>query len=146
MLAYNPSANPLNTNEWAFPLCECIHIASFALSIGTIGFVDLSLLGVNLVDRSPAELLRSTQPWTLGGICLVIVSGLLIFSSDPVMYLHNDAFRLKILALLLAILFHYFVYRRTVLNGAGIRLFAAGIVSLLLWSSTILGGVFIAFY
>jgi hypothetical protein len=41
MLAYDPATNPLNNNEWSFPLLEIIHIASFAVSIGTIFIVDL---------------------------------------------------------------------------------------------------------
>ena len=45
MLAYDPSTNPLNNNEWSYPLAECVHIASMALSIGCIVLVDLRLLG-----------------------------------------------------------------------------------------------------
>ena len=38
MLIYGLNANPLNSNEWAFPLIECFHITSFALSIGLLIF------------------------------------------------------------------------------------------------------------
>ena len=53
---YDPATNPLNNNEWAFPLFECIHIAMFAMSIGTIALVDFRLLGLALRSRSPIEL------------------------------------------------------------------------------------------
>ena len=33
---YDPANNPLNTNEWAFPVCEVLHIVGFAMLIGTI--------------------------------------------------------------------------------------------------------------
>jgi hypothetical protein len=41
---YDPASNPLNNNEWSFPLFECIHIAMFAMSIGTIALVDFQCL------------------------------------------------------------------------------------------------------
>ena len=38
-LAYDVANNPLNTNEWAFPVCEVLHIIGFAIAIGTITMV-----------------------------------------------------------------------------------------------------------
>ena len=62
MLAYDPASNPLNNNEWSFPLLEILHIAGFTLSIGTIAVVDLRLLGLGLLRHSAKELLRATAP------------------------------------------------------------------------------------
>lgn len=43
MLAgYDLADNPLNKIEWAFFAAECVHIASLALSIGTIELLRLS--------------------------------------------------------------------------------------------------------
>ena len=52
-LAYDPSSNPLNTNEWAFPVCEVLHILGFAVAIGTIAMVDLRLLGIGMKRNRP---------------------------------------------------------------------------------------------
>jgi hypothetical protein len=112
MLIYDLNANPLNSNEWAFPLTECFHITSFALSIGTIVFVDLKLLGVALKRHTAAQALKDTS-----GLIIVILSGLMIFSSDPIMYLHNASFRYKVSNLLLAIVFNYTVHRTVALRG-----------------------------
>jgi hypothetical protein len=146
LLRYDPATNPLNTIEWAFPLCECFHIVAFAFSIGTIALVDLRLFGMGLDDRSPAQLLRDTEIWTLLGLAVVITSGLAIFSSDPVLYLNNSPFQWKMLGLLLAIVFNYTIHRRIVLGhptpSGGMAV--AG-VSLALWFSLVLAGVFIAF-
>ena len=146
MIAYDPATNPLNTNEWAFPLCECFHIVAMAFSIGTIALVDLRLFGFGMTDRTPAQLVRDTEIWTLLGLAVVITSGLAIFSSDPVHYIHNGPFQLKMLALLLAIVYNYTIHRRTALaysSPAG-NIAVAG-VSILLWFSLVLAGVFIAF-
>jgi hypothetical protein len=145
LLAYDPATNPLNTNEWAFPLCECLHIAAFAFSIGTIALVDLRLFGFGLDDRSPAQLLRDTEIWTLAGLAVVITSGLAIFSSDPVHYVRNGAFQWKMLGLLVALVFNYTIHRRVVLASAGRGAVVVGGVSLLLWFSLVLFGVFIGF-
>lgn len=145
-LAYDPNTNPLNQNDWAFPLAECFHIASFALSIGTIAVVDLRMLGLGLMKRTPAQLLKDTGLWTLAGLVIVITSGLAIFSSDPVMYYRNNSFRFKILALLAGIIYNYTVHRKVALSGASPGLnMAVGAVSIIIWLSVVFGGIFIAF-
>jgi hypothetical protein len=106
MPIYDLNANPLNNNEWAFPLTECFHIASFALSIGTIALVDLRLLGLALPNQTASQLLKGTSLWTMAGFIVVIFSGLLIFSSDPLTYLHNASFQFKMAVLLLGIVYN----------------------------------------
>ena len=146
MLAYDPSTNPLNNNDWAFPLLEIIHIAGFAFSIGTIALVDLRLLGVGLRNQSSAQLLKDTMPWTLVGLAVMLMTGPLIFSSDPNMYLHNPSFVYKMVLLLAAILYHYTIHRKVALSDPSPAIgVPVGIVSLALWVSVIAGGLFIAF-
>src|SRR5215472_1348971 len=95
--------NPLNESPLAFPVLECIHIAGFALSIGTVALVDLRLLGVGIKGEKPSELARDLSVWTLSGIVTMIMSGLLLFSSDPDRYYLNGAFQTKMVLLVLAI-------------------------------------------
>jgi hypothetical protein len=145
-LAYDPATNPLNTNEWAFPVCEVLHIIGFAIAIGTITMVDLRLLGIGMKKESAADLVKDTAPWTLGGLALVLISGPLIFSSDPNMYLRNQSFRFKITCLVLAIIWNYTFHRWAALSKKeGAVPFLAGLGSLLLWVSVVFGGIFIAF-
>ena len=145
-LAYDVANNPLNTNEWAFPVCEVLHILGFAVAIGTITMVDLRLLGVGLKKESAADLLKGTAPWTLGGLALVLISGPLIFSSDPNMYLRNQSFRFKITCLVLAILYNYTIHRKVALSQTtGGLAVLVGLISLALWISVVFGGIFIAF-
>lgn len=146
MLIYDLNANPLNANEWAFPLTECFHITSFALSIGTIMLVDLRLLGVAWKDQTAAQLLKDTGLWTLAGLIIVITSGLLIFSSDPLRYIYNYGFQGKMLALLLAILFNYTIHRKVVLsNPSPMTAKLVGAMSIFLWILVPFGGIWISF-
>jgi uncharacterized protein DUF6644 len=145
-LAYDPATNPLNNNEWSFPLLEIIHILGFALSIGTIAVVDVCMLGLGLKNQSPAQLYRDTAPWTLAGLVVMLTTGPAIYSSDPRMYNLNMSFRFKIVALLVAILYHYTVHRKAALASAsgGTAKLVSGL-SLALWVSVVAGGLFIAF-
>jgi hypothetical protein len=145
-MIYSSSANPLNTNEWAFPLTECFHIAAMALSIGTIALVDMRLLGLGIARRTAGEVLADTELWTLAGLAIVITSGLLIFSSDPVAYVRNGPFLFKMAMLVTAIVYNYTIHRRVARGtpSSFTRKVVAG-VSLALWCSLVFAGIFIAF-
>jgi hypothetical protein len=145
-IPYDPATNPLNNNEWSFPLLEIIHIVGFAIAMGTIFLVDLRLFGVGLRRRLQSQLSRDLAPWTLGGLAAVLISGPLIFTSDPNMYLNNSSFRFKMGALLIAILFQYTVRRKVAFSDPGPGVGAVvGAVSVALWVSVVAGGLFIAF-
>jgi hypothetical protein len=138
--------NPLNSSALAFPVLECLHIVGFALSIGTVAIVDFSLLGVGMWRETPAQLAKDTWLWTLGGLILMLFSGLMLFSSDPDMYYLNWAFLIKMAFFVSAIVYHYTIHRKAVSsdpppsNGK-----VVACVSLALWSGVIFGGIFIGF-
>jgi hypothetical protein len=138
-------ANPLNASPLVFPVLECIHIVGFAVSVGPIAIVDFRLLGIGMRSETPSQLAADTFYWTLGGLCLMVFSGLLLFTSDPDMYYLNYAFDLKMLFLVMAIVFHYTTHHKTVAADApgGGKLVAC--VSLALWLLVIFGGIFIGF-
>jgi hypothetical protein len=146
MQAYDPSTNPLNNNEWAFPLLEIIHIASFAMSIGTIMIVDLRLLGLGMRRQTPAQLLKATQLWTLVGIFLVVTSGMLLVTTDPVSYFYNTAFRFKMGCLAAAIIYNYSVHWKVATSEqAALTRAVTGALSVALWLAVVFGGIFYAF-
>ena len=147
MLAYDPATNPLNNNEWSFPLLEIIHIAGFTLSIGTIALVDLRLLGLAMLRLPSSKIAKDVAPWTLVGIAIMLITGPMIFSSDPYMYLANPSFRFKLWALLIAIIFNYTIHRKVALASDSSPGFSklVAVVSLALWVSVVAGGLFIAF-
>jgi hypothetical protein len=146
MLIYDLNANPLNSNEWAFPLTECFHITSSALSIGMIALVDLRLLGLAFKRQTAGQLVKDTGIWTLAGLIIVIFSGLLIFSSDPIRYINNSGYVDKMILLLLAIVFNYTIHRKVAFsNASGTTAKLVGVISLLLWISVPFGGIWISF-
>lgn len=142
--------NPLNASPLSFPILECFHIVGLAISVGPIAIVDFRLLGWGMRRESPAGLAKDTFFWTLGGLILMIFSGLLLFSSDPDNYYLNYAFDLKMFFLVSAIIFNYTIHRKIVsemttglLDCGRAKLVAC--VSLALWALVIFGGIFIGF-
>lgn len=145
--AYDITTNPLNNNEWAFPLAECVHISMFAMSVGTIALVDLRMLGWAFRKESAAQMVKDTSLWTLAGLIIVITSGFIIWTSDPLRYYYNGSFRYKIIALFFAIIYNYTIHRKVALSGTSPPV-VQGLVaafSLLLWISIVFAGLFYAF-
>jgi len=139
-------ANPLNGSALVFPILECFHIVGFGLLVGTIAIVDFRLLGWGIRRQPAAELARDLAPWTLIGLALILLSGPLLFSSDPDMYYLNGAFQIKMVFFTLAVLFNYTIRRKVAREKAesGSAKLAAA-VSLCLWIGVVFGGIFIAF-
>lgn len=138
--------NPLNASELIFPTLEVFHIVGFAMCVGTIAMVDFRLLGVGMNRQKVAEVAQDVAPWTLVGLALILLSGPLMFSSDPDMYYLNPAFQVKMVCFAAALLFNYTIRRRVALGGeTGGMAKLVAVISLLLWISVIFGGIFIAF-
>jgi hypothetical protein len=143
----NPVLDLMIKNQWLFPATECVHIVSFAVSIGTIAVVDLSLLDFGLGRKAAQPIWRSCGPWTLTGFVLIVFSGLLLFATDPDHYYLNPTFQFKIPVFILAVIWNYTIHRKAVRSGEGpaaLKRFAAA-VSLVLWIAVVFGGLFVAF-
>jgi hypothetical protein len=143
---FDPASNPLNNNEWSFPLFECIHIAMFAMSVGTIAIVDLRMLGLAMRHQTPSQLLKDTWLWTMAGLVIVITSGLVIFTTDPLRYYYNWSFRYKCIALTVAVIYNYTIHSKVARSDPSPVV--GGLVasfSLLLWISIVFAGLFYAF-
>ncbi len=143
----------MRNNVHAMPWVNTIHVLCITLVFGTILVVDLRLLG--LLDRGRAvtrvsdEMLRIT--WVaFGG---AVVTGLLFFVANATTYWFNTAFRLKMLAILLAginmIVFQIITYRgvaawdRNAPTPRAAKI--AGALSILIWTTVIVLGRIIGF-
>jgi hypothetical protein len=138
--------NPLNDSALAFPILECFHIVGFAVAVGTIALVDFRLLEFGLRRQNAGELAKALAPWTLLGLVMVLLSGPMLFSSDPDMYYLNRSFQIKMVLLLLALVFHYTIRRKLLRGELSSNLNKpVACISLALWTGIIFAGIFIAF-
>lgn len=87
-------------SAWAFPIAEAAHFFGLCLLIGSIGIIDLRLLGFarSLSIRAVHQLLLLV--WIGFGINLL--TGILFIFSSADFYYPNMAFRVKLVLLLLA--------------------------------------------
>jgi hypothetical protein len=137
---------------WVFPALECIHIYSMILLVSIFAAFDLRLLGFSLNPQSPeplSQLSRRLLRW--GWLCfgINVITGSLIFASEPVKMSTNWAFQLKMGMVLLALVGHSVVLRFAVKwEGAPTMPIEAKLVgsfSLLLWIGVITASRWIAF-
>jgi len=63
---------------------------------------DLRLLGAALKNVPISEMLARVQPLMFAGFAVMVMSGTLLFASDPVRFYGNVFFRIKIVMMLLA--------------------------------------------
>jgi hypothetical protein len=136
-----------------YPTIESVHVLSLCLFLGLAIMLDLRLLGLTMRRTTVSEVVQRFQPWTLAGFVIQVISGALLFYSNPVRFYENPYFRIKIGLLLLAGLnawvFHTVAYRnvaawdRDLVPPTGARV--AGAVSLALWTCIVAAGRLIAF-
>jgi uncharacterized membrane protein len=87
----------LITGRWGgmWPVLETLHFFGLTLLFGTLGFVDLRMLG--FFKRLPLAALLRFVPWAIAGFVLNIVTGFLFFIGMPPFYVFNVDFHLKML-------------------------------------------------
>lgn len=108
----------LRESELAFPLTEAIHLIGLGISVGTIVWVDLRLLGKVMREVRVSEVVSRLEPWAIGGFSIMFVSGFFLFLGKPDNYFSTTAFKLKMLLLPLAGLNVLFFHRGLVPNIA----------------------------
>jgi hypothetical protein len=135
---------------WAYPLFETLHTIGMTLLVGSLGLVNLRVLGFK--RELPIVGTLDLLPLAWLGFTLNLISGLALFSSDAVYFWSSITFRVKLTLILLgginAFVLGQSVFREaregyTAPAGAGVRLVAAS--SLLFWLGAIAAGRLIAY-
>jgi hypothetical protein len=134
---------------WLFPVIEAFHLVGLGFVVGAVLMVDLRLLGAGLIKQPVAELSAAVQPWLLGSLAVMIVSGTLLFLSEATKAYYSFPFWVKMTSLLLALLFTFTIRRRIAQSGVSTdrpRLGRAiALISLSLWFGVAWGGRWIGF-
>jgi len=134
---------------WLFPIVEAFHLVGLAIIGGAILVVDFRLLGLGLRGHAVSRLARDVQPWVIGSLVVMILSGVPLFLSEAIKCYYSFAFWTKMTALVLAVVFT-FTIRRSVsfapdgrFSPASCR--AVALTSITLWSLVGWGGRWIGF-
>ena len=144
------------TYDWVWPFCETLHFVGMCVLLGTVGLVDLRILGV--AKGIPIHLLEKFIP--LGVIAFVInaTTGFIFVAGNPVggpmEYLSNLSLQIKMLIVLIAginlLIFNFAGIQRSVAavpadgNASG-GAKAVAAVSITAWIMVIIMGRFIMY-
>jgi hypothetical protein len=141
----------VNDYDWVWPICEMLHFIGMALLIGTVGWLDIRILGFG--KAVPIASLEKLIPVGVLGFFLNFGSGLIFVTGNvaggPMAYLGNLAFQIKMLLILIAGL-NLAAYYFTGIARAAVAVPAAGeaapaakivaVVSLVAWFGVIYFG------
>ena len=92
-------AELMTASKWWWAFMMDMHFVGLALVIGTVGILDLRILG--FMKHVPISPLHRLVPWTMFGFGLNLVTGVLAFTGMDQYYTYDWAFWLKILAIML---------------------------------------------
>ena len=133
---------------WGFPILVALHILGLTLSVGTVVWLDLRLLGVSMQRCRASEMYRRLMPWSLTGFLVMFITGAMLFAGFATAAYSNVYFRLKLAAMLLAgvnaAMYHLVTEREIAKwDEAGPPSFGArfaGLASILLWTWVVIAG------
>ncbi len=129
--------------KWQYPLVEIFHIAGLVLVFGSILVLNLRIFGRILQAQPVSYIAMSLSPITLFGLGAQFVSGPVLFMATAKHFYKSGPFRLKLLLLAVALVYHFGVHRslalKTFTSTAALRISAT--VSMLLWSGVVLAGL-----
>ena len=144
------------TYDWVWPLGETLHFVGMCVLLGTVGVVDLRILGV--AKGIPIKLLEKFIPLGVIAFFVNMVTGFIFIAGNPVggpmEYLTNLSLQIKMIIVLIAginLLVFYFTGIQRSLDtvpadgnaSAGAKAVAA--VSITAWIMVIIMGRFIMY-
>jgi multidrug transporter EmrE-like cation transporter len=133
---------------WGFQVTVGLHILGMILSVGTIVWMDLRLLGVSMRRVPVSVAYRQLMPWAGAGFVVMMVTGSMLLMAYATNAYENPYFRAKVLALALAganaLVYHATIERRIDqwdgLPRPPLPARMAGLFSILLWAGVVLAG------
>jgi uncharacterized membrane protein len=89
--------------NWFVPTVQTVHILCIAVVVTTLGMLDFRLLHLTRRGPSPEAMATKFVPWVWRALVLLLITGTLLTITEPNRELMNDAFRLKMLLVVLLV-------------------------------------------
>ena len=152
-LANTPFSMLLQNVSWIIPAVQCVHIVCISIVMGSVGLIDLRLLGITGHSQSISNLTGRLLPAAWYSLVVLLITGALLAIAEPVRSLTNPAFQAKMLMIIivgtLTLFFQKMVrgdvafWELTPTRRTTAKLTA--VVSLLLWVGIVFAGRWIAY-
>jgi hypothetical protein len=138
----------IRESTWSFPIILGLHSLGLSLSVGTLFWFDLRLLGLIMRRQRVSVVYRQLMPWMISGFVLMFITGGLLFWSQAESVYDDVYFRIKMLLLPLTgvnALAYHLLTERTIAtwDDRAIppkRARVAGGLSIVLWTAIIVMG------
>jgi hypothetical protein len=126
------------------PGVNLVHLVSMVTFMGALLMVDLRLLGTGLTNHPVKQVARSAQPWLIGGLVGLVVTGVPAMMATATQQYASKVFWVKMYVLVAALIFTFTVRRgvtRVDDNRVGpVRGKLVALISIVLWMSVAAGG------
>lgn len=150
----SPIGTAIAGSSFLFPTIETAHVIALTLVIGSIGMMDLRLIGLAGKKHAVTRLASDVLPWTWGAFVCALITGSLLFTSAATTYWENPFFRAKAVMLFLAgvnmLIFHFITYRTVhewdIDAPTPRSAKVAGLLSLVFWIGVVACGRWVGFY
>jgi hypothetical protein len=147
-------SHAIQVTKWVVPAVQTVHILAIAVVASSVLMIDLRLLGVFWADRPVNAVASRFLPLVWWPLLLLLATGAIMIIGEPARSLKNPAFQLKmtllVAALLVTGLFQLLQRRNAAFgdrrSGSHAAAAAIAVVSMLLWSSIVFAGRWIAYY
>ncbi len=96
----------ISGSVYLFPVVEAVHLLALAVIGGAVLIVDMRLAGLGLKKESAAAVAREAEPWLLGSLSVMLISGFMLMCSEAMRCYYNGAFWIKMYSLFGAITLH----------------------------------------
>ena len=132
----------ISASSVIFPAVEAVHLVALALLGGSVLVVDLRLLGLGLNAQETSVVERGARRWMIIGVCMMVLTGVMLFLAEPIKLYNSGAFAVKMGALVLAVLYAFVIRNPLARRGlaAGWQSKAVGMVSIGLWFTVAAAG------
>jgi hypothetical protein len=134
-VASTPKIWPFSLLRDHYALFGAFHLVGLALMGGPLLLLNLRLMGMNPTGQTLPEIEKSTRPWLIAGLGIVLGSGVVIGMLNSVRIYNSVPFFAKITALVAACIYSFGVSNAIAkADGKASRnVVIAGVIAFLLW-------------
>jgi hypothetical protein len=143
-----PSSIALRESLYVMPWIFVFHVISMCMFAGTILMMDLRLLGIGYMRTPFSQVQRKLFPWQMAAMLFSTATGLALVWGNPLNYVTNIIFWVKMLAMGIAgvnaLAFHFITEYTLIDWDAGqtppLGAKLAGAISIVLWGNVVIAG------
>ena len=135
----------IRNSVWLFPVIESFHLIGLGILGGSVVLMDFKLMKLIFRGTNKIYVLEQTKNFFSLGLSLLILTGVPLFLSEAVKCYYSRAFWIKMIALVIGVLFVYFVRNPLIIKKEGTILILIGFVSFSIWTVVAASGRWIGF-